>query len=113
MPKSKLEAYEDILNTLNEQALTIDDIAFRCGMNCVNLQQRLNFLVKHSVVEIEVSRDNRAFYVLTMRGLTIAKTLAVTKRLEKLQTNKAATITYSPQMAEASEPTEEEAANTF
>jgi len=85
MRRSKLEAYEDIICLLTEKAQTIDDIAFECSMNCINLQERLNFLVQNNIADIEVSRDNRAFYVLTRRGLTISKTLAVTKRLEKLQ----------------------------
>jgi predicted transcriptional regulator len=114
MPRSKLEAYEDIINVLTEHALTIDDIGFNCSMDCVNLQERLAFLVKHDIVEIEVSRDNRAFYVLTCRGLTIAKTLAVTKRLEKLQTNRKNQPANYVQIAPAeSEEDEEEATSTF
>ena len=87
MRSSKLELYEDVICTLAKTALTIDGIAFECNMNCVTLEQRLDFLVKHDIVSIEVSRDNLAFYVLTRRGLAIAKTLAITKRLEKMQTN--------------------------
>jgi len=100
MGKSKLEAYEDIIRNLTQEALTIDDIAFKCGMHCVNLQQRLNFLVSNNIVDIEISRDNRAFYVLTRRGLTISKTLALTKQLEKLQTPKETYIKTAPMSTE-------------
>ena len=56
-------------------------------MDCVLLQQRLDFLLKHNLVDIEIGRENKAFYVLTRRGMAISKTLILTKKLEKLQTN--------------------------
>jgi predicted transcriptional regulator len=113
LPRSKLEAYEDIIDALSQQALTIDDIAFTCSMNCVNLQQRLDFLVKHNVADIEIGRDNKAFYVLTRRGLTIAKTLAVTKSLEKLQTSsKNATENYL-RISMKTDEAKEETAHSF
>jgi predicted transcriptional regulator len=87
MRKSKLETYNDIISCLAEKALTIDSIAFKCDMDCVLLQQRLDFLLKHNLVDIEISLDNKAFYVLTRRGMAISKTLILTKKLEKLQTN--------------------------
>jgi predicted transcriptional regulator len=87
MRRSKLETYGDIISCLAEKALTIDSIAFKCSMDCVILQQRLNFLLKNNLVDLEVSRDNKAFYVLTRRGMAISKTLLLTKKLEKLQTN--------------------------
>jgi predicted transcriptional regulator len=86
MPRSKLEHYEDVICTLAKKALTIDDIAFECNTSCVLLQSQLEFLVKNDIVNLEVSRDNRIFYVLTRRGLAISKTLTITKRLQKLQT---------------------------
>ncbi len=87
MRKSKLELYEEIVVALAKNALTSDGIAFQCNTSCVNLQERLEFLIAHNLVEIENSRDNRLFYVLTQRGIAISKTLAITKRLEKLQTH--------------------------
>jgi predicted transcriptional regulator len=113
LPRSKLEAYEDIINALSQHALTIDEAAYNCNMDCTNLQQRLTFLVKNNLAEIEVSRDNKIYYVITPRGLTIAKTLAVTKRLEKLQTTKEhATANYMRIQAQT-ERSEEETANVI
>jgi predicted transcriptional regulator len=85
MPRSKLELYEDVICALVKKASTLDDIAFECNTNCVLLQDQLEFLVKHDVVNIEVSLDNRTFYVLSRRGVAISKTLAITRRLQKLQ----------------------------
>jgi predicted transcriptional regulator len=86
MRRSKLELYEAILNALVNKALTVDSIAYACNMDCVALRQRLNFLMKNGLVE-EKSYKDKTRYVLTPRGLAIFKTLALTKSLEKLQTN--------------------------
>jgi DNA-binding HxlR family transcriptional regulator len=53
-------------------------------MDCVILRQRLDFLIKNSLVE-ERTYSKRVCYALTNRGHAIFKTLAITKRLEKLQ----------------------------
>jgi predicted transcriptional regulator len=87
MRRSKLELYEDIISALTKRALTIDGIAYECNTDCIILQQRLDFLMNNNIVDVEISRDNKAFYVLTRRGLAISKTLDITKRLKKLQTN--------------------------
>lgn len=83
--RSKLELYTDIICALAKRALTVDEIAFQCSTNCLTLQEKLDFLAKHDVVSVEVSRDNRASYVLTRRGVSIFKTFRITKNLEKLQ----------------------------
>ena len=92
MHRSKLEFYEDIINVLAEHALTVDGIAFQCSTSCITLLARLDFLTANNIVAIEFSRDNRAFYVLTSRGVAISKTLAITKRLEKLQNRKVSSM---------------------
>jgi predicted transcriptional regulator len=86
MRRSKLELYEAILNALVNKALTVDSIAYACNMDCVALSQRLNFLIQSGLVE-ERSYKDKTRYALTPRGLAIFKTLALTKSLEKLQTN--------------------------
>jgi len=85
MRRSKLELYEDILCALVNKLLTVDAIAYACNMDCVALRQRLEFLLKNGLVE-EKNFRKRTCYALTRRGLAIFKTLALTKRLEKLQT---------------------------
>jgi predicted transcriptional regulator len=86
MRKSKLELYENILNALVNKSLTVDSIAYACNMDCFALRQRLNFLIKNDLVE-EKTYNTKTRYALTRRGLAIFKTLALTKHLEKLQTN--------------------------
>jgi len=86
MRRSKLELYEDILKALVNRPLTVDVIAYACNMDCFTLRKRLDFLLKSSLVE-ERTCKKRTRYVLTGRGLAICKTLALTKRLEKLQIN--------------------------
>jgi len=86
MRRSKLELYEAILNALVNKALTVDSIAYACNMDCIALRQRLNFLIQSGLVE-ERCYGKKTRYALTRRGLAIFKTLALTKHLERLQTN--------------------------
>jgi predicted transcriptional regulator len=85
MRRSKLELYEDILYALVNKYLTVDAIAYACNMECVALRPRLEFLLQNGLVE-EKNFRKRTCYALTRRGLAILKTLALTKRLEKLRT---------------------------
>jgi len=84
MKKSKLEAYEDILQILSDKALTLDAIAFEGNMDCGLLHQRIMFLLQNELVEEKVN-EKKTFYALTNRGSAVLKTLTLTKRLEKLQ----------------------------
>jgi predicted transcriptional regulator len=86
MRRSKLELYEDVLTALADKHLTVDAIAYACNMDCFALRERLEFLLKHGLVE-ERHYQKKTRYALTRRGLAIYKTLALTKHLEKLQTN--------------------------
>jgi predicted transcriptional regulator len=85
MHRSKLELYEDVLRALVKKPLTIDSIAYECNMDCIILRQRLEFLTKNGLIQ-EENYKNKTFYALTKRGIAIFKTLAITRRLEKLQT---------------------------
>ncbi|MEM2081622.1 MAG: helix-turn-helix domain-containing protein [Candidatus Bathyarchaeia archaeon] len=85
MHKSKLELYEEILSALADRNLTVDGIAYACNMDCLAIRQRLDFLLKCGLVE-ERHYKTKTRYALSQRGLAIYKTLALTKRLEKLQT---------------------------
>lgn len=84
MQKSKLEIYEEILYALVNKHLTLDAIGYTCNMDCVALRQRLVFLLRHGLVE-EKNFRKKTCYALTRRGVAIFKTLALTKRLRKLQ----------------------------
>ena len=83
--KSKLENYEKLIEALVDRYLSVDSLAFSCNMDCVAVNQRLGFLIKNGIVE-EKKCSNKNLYALTKRGLAIQKTLAITKRLEKLKT---------------------------
>jgi predicted transcriptional regulator len=85
MQKSKLELYEEILQTLVNKTATVDAIAYACNMDCVALRKRLEFLLQQGLVE-EKNFKKVTCYTLTRRGLAIFKTLALTKRLQKMQT---------------------------
>ena len=86
MKKSKLEIYEEVLSALANKPLTVDAIAYACNMDCITVSNRLDFLVKNGLVE-ERDYNKKNCYALTSRGLAIFKTLAITKKLERLQTS--------------------------
>ena len=85
MPKSKLQNYEELMQALVDRYLSVDGLAFACSMDCVAVNQRLGFLIKHGIVE-EKRCHNKRLFALTKRGLAIQKTLAITKRLDQLKT---------------------------
>ena len=85
MQRSKLELYEEILFALVNKQLTVDSISYACSMDCRALRRRLEFLMENGLVE-EKSFGKVTCYALTRRGLAIFKTLALTKRLQKMQT---------------------------
>ena len=84
MQRSKLELYIDVLHALANKPLTVDSIAYECNMDCVALRQRIDYLIKNGLVEEKLYKK-KTVYALTKRGLSIHKTLTITKRLEKLQ----------------------------
>jgi len=83
MRKSKLETYEAILEALVKKPLTIDNVAYETNMDCAALSQRLNFLLKNSLIE-ERNRREKTFYALTERGIAVLKTLNFQKYLDKI-----------------------------
>ncbi len=85
MQRSRLELYEEILCALVNKQLTFDAIAYVCNMDCIALHKRLEFLFQQGLIK-ERNTKNTTWYALTRRGIAISKTLALTKRLEKLQT---------------------------
>ena len=84
MRKSRLEQYEEIMGALVDRYLSVDSLAFTCSMDCIAVNQRLGFLIKNGLVE-EKKCQNKKLFALTKRGLSIHKTLAITRRLEKLR----------------------------
>ncbi len=85
MTKSKLENYEDMLCALVDRYLTVDSLAYECGMDCVAVSKRLEFLVKNGLVQ-ESHCNTKIMFSLTKRGIAIYKTLAITKRLDRMKT---------------------------
>ena len=85
MRKSKLELYEDILCALVDRYLTVDSLAYECSMDCVMVSNRLKFLSKNGLVR-ETRCSTKTLFSLTTRGTTIYKSLAITKRLERMKT---------------------------
>ena len=83
MRRSKLEIYEAILGALVRKPLTVDRIAYETSMDCAVIRQRIEFLLKHSLVE-ERSQTRKTLYAITERGVTVLKTLNFQKYIEKV-----------------------------
>ena len=86
MRKSRLELYESILEALVNKPSTIDRIAYEINLDCTILRQRLNFLIKNSLVE-ERGLGKITLYAITERGVAVLKALNFEKYLGKI-TNK-------------------------
>ena len=86
MRRSKLRCYEDIICVLYNKAKTIDEIAFSLNVDCLALQTKLEFLLKNSLVE-KRNCNRVMLFGLTKRGLAIFKTIKISRKLAKLQTN--------------------------
>jgi predicted transcriptional regulator len=100
--KSKLEYYQEILETLVMKSLTVDNLAYETGTDCTVLQQRLDFLIIQGLVKEQVLGE-RTLCVITERGVTVLRALNLQKRLEKVKatltsTNEGSQIT--PTIAE-------------
>ena len=53
MRKSKLENYEDLLSALMDRYVGVDSLAFKCNMDCLAVNTRLEFLIANHLVVIE------------------------------------------------------------
>jgi len=84
MRKSKLESYEDILEALVSKNLTTDQIASEINVNCTILRQRLDFLIKNSLVEEQELGARATLYTITERGMAVLKALNFQKHLSKI-----------------------------
>jgi predicted transcriptional regulator len=110
MSKSKLENYEAIMQALVDKYLSVDSLAYACGMDCVAVNERLGFLIKNGLVE-EKQCHSKTLYALTKRGLSVQKTLAITQRLDALKPTVKATdeefVAFSRFFDDAEEPAQQ------
>ncbi|MGQ9529884.1 MAG: winged helix-turn-helix domain-containing protein [Candidatus Bathycorpusculaceae bacterium] len=83
MRKSKLESYEEILETLIKKPLALERIAYEISMECGVLKRRIEFLIKNDLVE-ERNSGRKTLYAITERGMAVFKTLNFQKYLEKV-----------------------------
>lgn len=81
--KSKLGCYEDILEVLVNQPLTIDQTAYELNMDCAILRKRLDFLIRNRLVE-ERGVGKTTLYAVTEKGIRVLKILNFPKYLKKI-----------------------------
>jgi predicted transcriptional regulator len=83
MRKSKLEAYEAILDTLVNKPLTVENIAYETDMDCTVLSQRLDYLSENGLVELR-AMGRKGGYAITERGVSVLKALNFQKYLARI-----------------------------
>jgi predicted transcriptional regulator len=85
MPRSKLEKYLSILETLVAQPLKFEKVSYEAKIDCTTLKQHMDFLIFHKLVEERHLNKERAVYAITERGLAVFKTLRAQRYLRKLK----------------------------
>jgi len=83
MRRSKLESYEAILGALVKKPLSVDNIAYEADMDCNLLRERIDSLLKNSLVE-ERNLSTKTLYAITEKGVAVLKTLSFQKYFEKV-----------------------------
>ncbi len=82
--RSKLESYEDILESLINKPLTFGQIARQADMNNALLNRLLDFLMENSLIE-ERATGKKTSYAITERGVAVLKALNFQKYLGKIK----------------------------
>lgn len=83
MRKSKLEAYEAILDVLVTKPLTVENIAYETDMDCTVLTERLDYLLENGLVELR-AMGKKGGYAITERGVSVLKALNFQKYLARI-----------------------------
>jgi predicted transcriptional regulator len=74
MRRSKLEMYVDILIVLAHRGpLKLTHVMYKANVNCSNLKDYLDFLLKQGLIEERIVGRQRVVYAVTQRGLTALK----------------------------------------
>jgi len=82
--KSKLESYEDILESLVNKPLTFGQITRQTDMTDTILNKLLGFLMENSLIE-ERATGKKTSYAITERGVAVLKALNFQKYLGKIK----------------------------
>ena len=74
MRRSKLEMYVDILSVLSQRGpLKLTHIMYKANVNCSVLNEYLDFLMKHELIQERTEKRNRTLYAITPQGITVLK----------------------------------------
>lgn len=85
MPRSKLEKYLSILETLVPQSLELEHISYNTNIECRILKRYLNFLISYRLVDERPLTKEEVVYGITERGLAVFKTLQAQKYFQKIK----------------------------
>ncbi len=83
MRRSKLEAYEAILEVLVNEPLSVEKIAYETDLDCTVLVERLDYLLQNGLVELRPI-GKKGGYAITERGVAVLKALNFQKYLARI-----------------------------
>ncbi len=83
MGRSKLEAYEAILDALVSKAMSVENIAYEADMDCTVLVARLDYLLENGLVALRPI-GKKGGYAITERGVAVLKALNFQKYLARV-----------------------------
>jgi predicted transcriptional regulator len=83
MRRSKLEAYEAILEALVNKPLSVENVAYETDMECTGLVERLDYLLENGLVELRPIGKTGG-YAITDRGVAVLKALNFQKYLARV-----------------------------
>lgn len=83
MRRSKLEAYEAILEVLINEPLSVGKIAYETDLDCTVLVERLDYLLQNGLVELRPI-GKKGGYAITERGVAVLKALNFQKYLARI-----------------------------
>jgi predicted transcriptional regulator len=82
--KSKLESYENILEALMNEPLTLEHIKHVVDLDSALLTQHLTFLMKNDLIEERLA-GKKALYAITERGAAVFRALNFQKYLGRIK----------------------------
>lgn len=84
MRKSKLESYENILEALMNEPLTLEHIKHAVDLDPALLTQHLTFLMKNDLIEERLA-GKKPLYAITERGAAVFRALNFQKYLGRIK----------------------------
>jgi predicted transcriptional regulator len=85
MRKSKLEVYQDILESLRCKPLSLDRLSYESGVDCGALKRKIGFLMENGLIR-ERALKKEIRFAISPKGLAVLRALDVQRHFETVKT---------------------------